>query len=137
MKQVKLPIEGCKESHVEVKLMKSNDFCYENSVKKIQILEDFLLGNIHAEGMDTLGTNDDAPMGENFNFLKQTQRMKAIGEKNRNMFDFSVMYMEENHQMVRALGGLLSYIQSNRLSYGELDDIEVLRNIKVIKHFKL
>ncbi|EFC36581.1 predicted protein [Naegleria gruberi] len=136
MKHVKKPIEGAKEQQIEVKLLKSSDFSAENATKKIQLLENVLLGNQNDRMM-----TDEEPSTPILNngpaFLKQANRLRQVSEKNDNMFDFSSLYVEENTQTVRALGGLLCHIQTNRLSFGELDDIEVLKNIKNIKNFKL
>ena len=115
MKNVKKPIEGAKEQ-VEVRLLKASDFAHDNSTKKLQLLEQVMMNDLPDRAETAIG--------------EEPQRKNSI-------FDFSSLHLEENHQTVRALGGLLSFLQSNRLSYGEIDDVEVLKNIKTITNFKL
>ncbi|KAL9652174.1 hypothetical protein ABK040_013943 [Willaertia magna] len=162
LKYVKKPIEG-QVGEIEVKLLKSSDFYFDNSIKKIQILENVLLGTTSAtndinninntksirekEGTSFLQTSDTAVAGERsfisnsssnnkLSFMQQRQHSREVSEKNSYLFDFSSIHMEENHQMVRAIGGLLNYIQMNRLLFGELDDLEILKNIRTVKNFK-
>ncbi|KAF0974817.1 hypothetical protein FDP41_006291 [Naegleria fowleri] len=114
IKNVKKPIEGAKEQ-VEVRLLKASDFAHDNSTKKLQLLEQVMMNDLPDRAETAIG--------------EEPQRKNSI-------FDFSSLHLEENHQTVRALGGLLSFLQSNRLSYGEIDDVEVLKNIKTITNFK-
>ena len=136
MKNVKKQIEGAKEQQIDVKLLKASDFSTDNAIKKIQLLENILLGsNTTVRESNDMVDEPTTPNGPAF--LRQANRLRQVSESNDNLFDFSSLYVEENVQTVRALGGLLCHLQSNRLSFGELDDIEVLKNIKNIKNFKL
>lgn len=53
------------------------------------------------------------------------------------MYGLSTIDVTENKQMVRAAGGLLCYMQNNRLQFGELDETDVLKCIKVVKSIAL
>lgn len=53
------------------------------------------------------------------------------------MWGLSTVDVSEHVQMVRAIGGLLSYLQNNRLQFGDFSETEVLSCVKHTHHMSL
>ncbi len=53
------------------------------------------------------------------------------------MWGLTSLESNENIQMVRAAGALVSFMQNNRLLFGELDGDQVLNSITKIVHLPL
>ncbi|KAL0490724.1 DNA mismatch repair protein MutS [Acrasis kona] len=90
----------------EVKILRLQDYSFESSKNKLHTLSDLI---------NDTGNNDSE------------QRVQG------NLWGISAVDFDSHKQMIRAAGGILHFIQSNRMQFGEMDEEKVLSCIKSVK----
>jgi len=132
LEALKLPFKDDQKEGAPVQTLKSQHFTVHNAKQKFYVVKHTLMAS---------SSSVAAPSQSSQQYQQQQQfTSSTIGSETcygeRYLWGLSPVDIDENTQMLRAAGGLLSYMQENRIQFCA-EEGDIFQAIKYLKHVDL